>query len=116
MQDVVTDLTKKLGNSCTLTHKHGAGGYDPTAGETTTATVDTYPTHSAQYNKFAVVFGTDGANTNLSGMESERVIIPWFGHMVDTTWEYNGHNITDVSQIESDNEVIYFTLTVGEKR
>jgi len=116
MRDVVTELCAELGNSCTVSKVTVGSGYDPTTGTTATGTQEDFQTHSAQYNKFAVVFGQDGQNTNLSGFESERVIIPWFGHVVDTTWLYDGHNITDVSTIESDNDILYFTLSIGEKR
>ena len=115
MRQTVVELCQELGNSCTLFKPSPAAHYNPMTGETTGGTVESFDTYSAQYDKFAVSFGNDGQNTNLSGLESERVIIPWFGHKVDTTWQYNGHNITDVSFIESDNDIIYFTLSVGEK-
>jgi len=115
MRVTVLELCQELGNSCVVSKPSATAVYNPTTGESTGGAGVSFNTYSAQYDKFFVSFGSDGTNTNLSGLMSERVIIPWFGHMVDTTWLYNGHNITDVSFIESDDDILYFTLSVGEK-
>ena len=115
MRATVLELCEELGNSCTLFKNTAGTGYDPTTGQTAHGTVESYPTFSAQYNKFAISFGGDGQNTNLAGLYSDKVIVPWIGQEIDTTWLYDASNITDVSFIESDNDIIYYTLTIGEK-
>lgn len=114
MRQTVVELCEELGNSCVLNKPLTGTGYDPAIGETAN-TFRPFNTFSAQYNKFAVTFGNDGQNTNLSGIYQDRVIVPWIGEKIDTTWKYNDNNILDVSFIESDNDIIYYTLTIGEK-
>ena len=113
MRQTVLELCKELGNVCTLEHVT-YGNYDPATGKTP-ETITEYKTYSAQSKKLSVDFGLTGANTNLSGMHLERIIVPWVGAEVDTTWKYNGQNITNVSSLESDNEVIYYELAIGDK-
>jgi len=113
MRQVAVDLCKALGNSATLTEAK-AGVYDPAIGETPTTNTD-YPLHSAPSSHFAGVFPLDGKNTNLQGFYTTGIIVPWFGHVIDTTWLYNGNSITAVNSISSDNEIIVFNIVVGEK-
>lgn len=115
MRQVVKELTEELGNKCLMFKPSPASSYDPMTGGQTNDTWTQFATTSVQYDKFSIPWGSDGANTNLSGIQGEKVIIPWFGEKVDTTWRYNYNNITDVSYIESDNEILYFILGVGEK-
>lgn len=115
MRQVVKELTGELGNKCLMFKPSPSSSYDPMTGETTGGVWTQYPTTSVLYDKFSIPWGSDGVNTNLSGIQGEKVIIPWFGKKVDITWRYNYNNITDVSYIESDNEILYFILAIGEK-
>ena len=114
MRKVATGLCKKLGNSCVLT-KATPGQYNPVTGKTDEVSQD-FPIYSAQNSKASLMFGMSGDNTNLSGFDDEGVIIPWFGHKIDTTWLYNGSNILSVSEIMSQDDVIIYTIQVGEKK
>jgi len=113
MRKMATDLIKELGNRGTLTEVT-RGSYDSLTGKTAETTKD-YPTHSAQASRVNLGFGGDGQNTNLAGFNSERVMVAWFGKIVDATWLYDGQNITDVSEIKTQDDIIVFTFTVGEK-
>ena len=113
MRKVAKDLCQKLGNKCTLT-KVVASGYDPMTGKTGSTNTD-ISLYSAPISKAGILFSMTGDNTNLSGFNDERVIVPWFGQKIDATWLYNGHNITNVSSIESQNDIIVFTISIGEK-
>ncbi len=113
LRTVATDLIKDLGNACTLT-KVEQGAYDPLTGKT--AAIETViDTFSAQEKETSVLFGRDGQSTNLTGFDDNKVTIAWFGQEIDSTWLYNGQNILTVQPVESQNEVIIYTITVGEK-
>jgi len=114
MRGVAKDLCRKLGNKCTLS-KETPSKYDPTTGETASTGTISVPTYSAPKKKFSLDFGMTGENTNLSGFDDETVIVPWFGHVIDKTWLYNGQNILSVSSITSQDEIIIFEVRVGEK-
>jgi len=116
MIQVTADLCAELGNACVLTKVSDNGVYNPATGETVRSPNVDFHTHSVMINLFEQSFGRDGQNTNLSGFENETVVIPNFGQEVDSTWLYNGFDITDVSSYKSDNEVLYYTLSIGSKR
>ncbi len=113
MRAVAKKLCKELGNSCELT-KVTPGAYNPVTGKTDETFIK-IPIFSAPVRKAADIFGLMGGNTNLSGFSDQTVIIPWFGQKLDTTWKYNGHNITEVSEMSSQNDVIIYTIGVGAK-
>ena len=113
MRKMATDLIKLLGNNCVLT-KVTAGAYDPLTGKTT-ATNQDFPLYSAQSSRVSDSFGGDGQNTNLAGFNGERVTVAWFGHIIDTTWLYDGQNIVDVMEIKTQNDIVVFNLVIGEK-
>ena len=113
MRSVATALVTKLGNPCTLT-KVTKGQYNPTTGTTGEARVD-YTTFSAPVKKVSDEFGLMGLNTNLTGFGTNKVVLPWIGQEIDTTWEYNGDNITNVESVQSQGDIVIYTITVGEK-
>ena len=113
MRKVAQDLIKELGNACTLT-KVTYGEYDPDLGETpeTEVVINTY---SAPTKNISVMFGQNGQNTNLNAFDSNKVTVPWINQEIDSTWKYNGYNILTVEPIEAQNDIIVYTITVGEK-
>lgn len=112
MRTVATNLTAKLGNPCTMT-KVTVGEYITSIGESPKE-LDYFATFSAPVKKITMDFGQMGTNTNLSGFDDNKVIIPWFGEEVDTTWLYNGHNITTVAPTDTQGDVVIYTLTIEE--
>ena len=113
MRNVAIALCTKLGNQCTLTKKV-RGAYDPTTGLTTSndTVINTY---SAPASEMSVAFGRDGQNTNLAGFDSNRIVVPWIGQEIDETWLYNDQNILSVAPIRSQDDIIIYTISVGEK-
>ena len=116
MRILASKLCKELGNNCVLT-KVTAGAYDPLTGKTSETRQD-FPTYSAQSSKYNETFGSDGQNTNLDAFRGESVVVPWLGinQVIDSTWEYDGHNILTVAETTTQNEIVIFTITVGEKK
>ena len=118
MRTMATELTKKLGNSCTLTaFTTEPKVYDPLTGEYTAPTVppSTYQIYSAPSRDMSAIFGRTGENTNLSGFNDASYTIPWFGFPVTEEWLYNGQNILSVAPLESQDDVIAYNITVGIK-
>ena len=113
MRAVATELTTTLGNPCILT-KVTKGEYVVSIGKSPTETTD-YSTFSAPVKKVSQDFGQMGINTNLSGFDDNKVIVPWFGQTIDKTWLYNGNNIVSVAPIETQGDVVIYTIEVGEK-
>ncbi len=113
MRNVATNLIREFGNRCVLT-KVVKGPYDPLLGKTVDVTTD-FSMFSAQSSRVNLGFGLDGQNTNLAGFNDERIIIPWFGHVVDVTWLYNGQNITDVMETKTQDDIVIFNLNIAEK-
>ena len=113
MRTVANDLITKLGNPCTV-EKVTRGGYNPSLGKTEEA-IQTFNTFSAPAKDISVSFGQDGRNTNLAGFDTGKVSIPYLAinQVMDETWTYNGEAIKTVELIESQGEVIMFTLTVA---
>jgi hypothetical protein len=101
-----------LGNPCTLT-KVTKGTYDVTTG-TTPNTETVFNTYSASVKDSSQYFGAGGINTNLEGLSKGRVIVPWIGEPIDTTWLYNGQNITIVQPTEAQGDIIIYTIDVEE--
>jgi len=114
MRRTAQQLMTKLGNSCVLT-KVDRGAYDPATGKTSETRTD-YPTYSAQTAKTNVVFGLTGENTNLDAFDDESVVVPWIGEEINPTWLYNGQNITEVHPVMSQDEIIIYILSIGEKK
>lgn len=116
MRKVAKDLCKELGNSSVLTKVvQVPTDYDPATGKSTATSTTDYDIYTAQNSKMSGMFPLDGQNTNLEGFKEGGYIIPWFGQMIDTTWLFDGQNITSVSEIKSQNDIIVFTIGVGEK-
>ena len=113
MRQVAKDLCRELGNNCVLT-KITTGAYDPSLGKSVETTVD-YPVYSAQSSYFSRMFATNGDNTNLSGFNDEIVTVPWFGEVIDTTWRYDGAEISNVSAVKSQNDIIIFNITLHKQ-
>ena len=113
MRQVATDLIKQFGNNCVLTQVSKNGVYNPTTGKTGTTSVD-FPTYAAQSSKINLDFGSEN-NANLTAFTSTSMTVAWFGHMIDPTWLFNGQNIITVRPIETQNDVVVFELTIGEK-
>ena len=113
MRGVATDLMTSLGNPCTLT-KVTKGVYSPITGQTEDTQV-VIGTFSAPVKKVSQIFGQTGINTNLTGFDDNKVIIPWIGQEIDSTWLYNDNNILSVEETESQGEIIIYTIAVGEK-
>ncbi len=113
MRTVATNLLRELGSSCVL-QRITPGEYDPVTGETPD-TVEDFSTYSGPVKLVSEVFGQDGINTGLDAFESNKVIVPWIGYEIDTTWRYNGFNIVFVATTETQNKPIIYTITVGEK-
>jgi hypothetical protein len=113
MRAVALRLSKQLGNSCTIT-KVTQGQYDPLTGKTNEV-IQTYPTYCVPLSKANEVFGLDGENTNLAGFDDTRVLVPYTIFKIDPTDLFNGQNIIDVSTTESQDNIIMYNLTVGEK-
>lgn len=112
MRTVATTLLGQLGNPCTLT-KVSKGEYVVTAGRSPEEKTE-YSTYSAPVKKVSQDFGQLGINTNLSGFDDNKVIVPWIGQEIDSTWLYNGHNIIKVEPVETQGDIIIYTITVGE--
>ena len=113
MRSVATRLITKLGNPCTLT-KVTKGQYDPLTGLTSEAEVP-IKTFSAPVKKVSDEFGLMGMNTNLTGFSTNKIIVPWIGQEIDTTWKYNNDNITAIESVRSQGDIVIYTITVGEK-
>ena len=113
MRAVALRLITKLGDPCTLT-RITKGQYNPTTGTTGEAKFD-ISTFSAQSSKMSESFGASGINTNLVGFNDKTVVVPWINYDIDTTWKHNGNNITSVSSVSSQGDIVIYTLTIGEK-
>lgn len=113
MRSVATDLITKLGNPCTLT-KATQGQYNTITGETGNAE-EVIATYSAPVKKLSEEFSQLGINTNLTGFSSNKVIVPWVGEKITETWKYNDNNIITVEPIETQGDVVIYTITIGEK-
>lgn len=113
MRGVAVTLTTQLGNPCVLT-KITKGEYQPTLGKSPQVkeNIDTF---SAPAKQMSEQFGQAGINTNLSGFYDNKVIVPWIGQEIDATWLYNGNNILSVSPVETQGEIVIYTIEVGEK-
>ncbi len=112
MRQVATDLVTKLGNPCTLTQIR-KGAYIPDLGETPVIKKP-YTTYSAPVKKVSQDFGQMGINTNLVGFDDNKVIVPWIGQEIDATWLYNGYNILSVAPVETQGDIVIYTITIGE--
>jgi hypothetical protein len=113
MRQVAVDLMKQLGNPCVLT-KVTYGDYDPLTGTTSESKIE-IPTFSAPIKKVSVLFSQNGEGTNLNAFDSDRVSIPWVGQPVDTTWLFNGFNITAIEPISAQGDIIIYNISVGEQ-
>ena len=113
MRIVATDLMTSLGNPCTLT-KVTKGEYNPQIGKQPESKKD-FATYSAPVKKISSQFGQIGINTNLGGIDDNKVIVPWIGQEIDKSWLYNGNNIISVEATETQGVVIIYTITIGEK-
>ena len=113
MRQLAKDLCRELGNKSVLT-KVTAGDYDPATGKTTQVKKDTI-VYTAQNNRISAFLPMDGQNTNLQGFSESGQLVPWFGEEIDTTWLFDGNNISGVGDIKSQNEVIAYIISVGEK-
>ena len=113
MAKVVVDLTKELGNPCVLTQVT-AGVYSPLTGNTTPASTQTINTFSGPNSMMSEVFGRDGQNTNLSGLNSESVIIPYFVGL-DETWLFDGQNILSVAPLKTQGDIVAYNIEIGRK-
>ena len=113
MRKVANDLCKELGNACVLSQVT-TGSYDPALGKSPVIKTD-FATYSAQDKRLSQQFGLGGNNTNLEGFSNEDILVPWFGYEIDTTWQYNGQNITSVSDLKAQDDIIVFNISVGAK-
>jgi hypothetical protein len=113
MRQLVVDLTKELGNPCTLT-KVVTGVYDPLTGETPPASTQMIPTFSAPSSDMSIAFSRDGENTNLGGFSNNNVMIPYFDN-VDTGWLFDGQNILTLEPIKTQGEIVAYEISVGVK-
>lgn len=113
MRTVAADLIKELGNSCTL-ERVIKGEYNPSTGKTA-ETVQSFETYSAPVSINPLLMGLDGINTNLSGFNTNKIIVAWFGYELDATWRYNGHNILSVVPTRTQDDVVIYTLEIGEE-
>ncbi len=113
MRNVAKNLCQQLGNPAILT-KITRGQYNPTTGKTDEVRQD-FNVYTAQNSKFNEAFGRDGQNTNLSNFQTESVVVPWLGELIDATWEYNNSSIVNVTEVMSQNKVIIQNLTIGIK-
>lgn len=112
MRTVATDLITQLGNPCTLT-KVVKGDYVVSVGDAPEEKTD-YSTYSAPVKKISYDFGQMGINTNLTGFNDNKVIVPWIGQEIDSTWLYNGNNILTVEETRTQGDIVIYTITVGE--
>jgi len=113
MRKTATDLIKQFGDSCVLTKVSKNGEYDPNTGKTIKTTKDFAifgSVNSDVNNHFASL-----QNSNLLAFTSTSVMIAWFGEEVDSTWLYNGQNIITVTPIRTQNDIVAYTLSIGEK-
>jgi len=113
MRKTATDLIKQFGSRCVLTKVSKNGEYDPNTGNTVKTTKDfpMYGSVNSEVNRhFAPL-----QNTNLLAFTDKNVMIAWFGEEVDATWLYNGQNIILVQPIETQDDIVAYTITVGEK-
>ena len=117
MRKVAKDLCTELGNKSTLTLVTTVSGdYDPLTGVTPPNVPNQdFIVYTAQSSHFAEMFPNDGQNTNLEGFYSSGQLVPWFGRPIDSTWLFDGHNITEVSDIKSQGDIIAYNIIVGEK-
>jgi len=113
MRDTATSLVTQLGNPCTLT-KVTKGEYVVTAGKSPLEKED-FNTYSAPVKKVSQDFGQMGINTNLTGFDDNKVIVPWIGQEIDSTWLYDGHNILTVSPVKTQGDIVIYTITIGER-
>lgn len=113
MRQVAVDLTASLGNPCVLT-KVTKGQYNTSLGKSPQSLED-FPTFSAPVKQVSQDFGGAGINTNMSGFDDNKVIVPWIGQEIDKTWLYNGQNIVSVAPTDSQGDIIIYTIEVGEK-
>jgi len=113
MAQVVIDLTKELGNPCTLT-KVVKGTYNPTTGETPPSSVQTINTFSAPASYLSQMFSRDGENTNLDGFDDAAVIIPFFAG-IDKGWLYDNQNILTLGPLKTQGQIVAYNITVGIK-
>ena len=113
MRNTALRLITKLGNTCTL-ERVIKGQYNTTLAKHEEA-IQTFNTFSAPSKDISSMFGNTGPNTNLAGFDEGKVSIPYLGvnQMIDETWRYNGEAISSVELIESQDEVIVFTLTIA---
>lgn len=112
MRAVAVDLLSQLGNPCTLS-KVTKGDYIPAIGRSPEEK-ETFNTFSAPVKKVSQDFGQMGINTNLAGFDDNKVIVPWIGQEIDATWQYNGNNILKVEPVQTQGDIIIYTITVGE--
>ena len=112
MRRVALDLMKELGNPCVLS-KIDVGDYNTLTGETLDM-VAKYETFSAPTKNVSVMFGNSGQNTGLSGFADDRVTVPWVGCEIDTTWLFNGNDITQVEPVSTEGDIVVYNLTVAE--
>lgn len=113
MREVAYTLTSELGNPCVLT-KVEKGEYVPSIGKSPENKTD-FATFSAPVKQVSDSFGQMGINTNLSGFDDNKVIVPWIGEEIDPTWLYNGNNILNVAPVETQGDVVIYTIEIGEK-
>jgi hypothetical protein len=112
MRQVAVELLTELGDPCVLSYVV-YGNYDPATGKTQ-ETVTDIATFSSSVRNATILFGNDGQNTGLEGFSSNKVIVPYINQDIDTTWKYNGYDITAVSPISTQGMVVAYTLTVAE--
>ncbi len=113
MRALAVKLLTEFGNTATL-EKRVKGAYDPVTGETAEV-VTTYNTFSGPPNLMTEVFGNDGRGTNLDAFDSNFVIVPWIGEEIDISWTLNGQNIVTVSPIITQDEIVIYNISVGQK-
>ncbi len=113
IKQLVIDLTKELGNPCTLTNVT-KGTYDPVTGTTPPAATQTINTFSGPNSLLSEVFNRNGENTNLDGFNSESVIIPFFAG-VNKGWLYDGQNILTIAPLKTQGEIVAYNITIGRK-
>ncbi len=112
MRQVALDQMTELGNPCILT-QISYGEYDPATGKTQEVNLE-IPTYYAPTKKMSAFFGMDGINTGLAGFNETKVIVPWVGQAIDTTWKFNNNDITHVEEISAQGDIIVYNLTIAE--
>ena len=113
MRATALKLITKLGNPCTV-EKITKGGYNAQLGKDEVA-IQVFDVFSAPSKDISITFGQTGTNTNLAGFDEGKVSIPYLSinQDMDETWTYNGEAIKTVEKIETQGEVIIFTITVA---